>query len=607
MTQVTERGTPLRTAPRAAARRRSPAAAACVLGGAMAAGLGLGFLAVLVIVLWISSPYPDSGPGGALHLAAGLWLMAHGTELVRYETLSGVPAPVGLTPLLLVALPVLLMRRAARLGSASGDPVGEGEESEEVLPASAVFSAVLCGYLSVAAVATAYAAGGPLPADPLSAAWHVPLVAVLAAGLGVWTAKGRPLGPLPEWVPDGVRRGIARPRYALALRSGLAGVLALLGGGVLLVGASLAWHASEAQSSFLTLTGVWSGRFAVLLLALALIPNAMVWGAAYGLGPGFALGTGATATPLGFEGAAALPRFPLLAALPPEGPGTPLTWAAAGVPVAAGLVVGWFAVRRAREVSLGETALTAALGAVVCGLVTAGLGAASSGPLGSRALASFGPVWWQVGAAAAGWTLALAVPVAVGVHGWRTRPVRGFPEGGAGGRGADAWHDSGVRELRWEALREASTPMVAAPAPKAFRPKGAVPPGVGPAVRAPARPLPPSAVPVSPAAPVAPLSPAVRAAPVSPSVPVSPALAAPPSPAVRVAPPAPVPDPVPPRPVPQAVGAPAEEPPVAAVRVSAHPAERVESRPGPSGSPEPGELLPPVAGARVLARRPSSP
>ncbi|MYT26151.1 hypothetical protein GTW69_38785, partial [Streptomyces sp. SID7760] len=53
MTQVTERETPLPAAPQAAAgRRRSPAAAACVLGGAVAAGLGLGFLAVLVIVLW---------------------------------------------------------------------------------------------------------------------------------------------------------------------------------------------------------------------------------------------------------------------------------------------------------------------------------------------------------------------------------------------------------------------------------------------------------------------------------------------------------------------------------------------------------------------------
>ncbi|MFJ4780361.1 DUF6350 family protein [Streptomyces sp. NPDC088762] len=468
MTQVTERGTPLSAAPRPAGRRRSPAAAACVVGGAVAAGLGLGFLAVLVIVLWISSPYPDSGPGGALHLAAGLWLLAHGTELVRYETLSGAPAPVGLTPLLLVALPVLLMRRAARLGSASEE---EGEEAP-VLPAGAVFSAVVCGYLAVGALATVYAAGGPMPADPLSAAWHVPLVAVLAAAGGVWAARRRPLGPPPSWVPGGVRRALTRPRYALALRAGAGGALVLLGGGVLLVGASLAWHGAEVQGTFLALTGVWSGRFAVLLLAVALIPNAMVWGAAYALGPGFALGVGTTVTPLGFEGPPPLPRlFPLLAALPGEGPGNPVTWAVAGVPVVAGLAVGWFAVRRAREVSYGETALTAGLGALVCGLVMAGLAAASSGPLGSRVLADFGPVWWAVGAAAFGWTLVLAVPVAVGVHAWRLRPA---VAGGAGEE--DGWHDSGVREIRWEALRQAaasaavSAPAASAPVPVAPAP-----------------------------------------------------------------------------------------------------------------------------------------
>ncbi|MGP3688024.1 cell division protein PerM [Streptomyces sp. IBSNAI002] len=482
MTQVTERGTPLSVAPRAAGRRRSPAAAACVVGGAVAAGLGLGFLAVLVIVLWISSPYPDSGPGGALHLAAGLWLLAHGTELVRYETLSGVPAPVGVTPLLLVALPVLLMRRAARLGS------GSDEEREEVLPASAVFSAVLCGYLAVGALATVYAAGGPMPADPISAAWHVPLVAVLAAAGGVWAVRGRPLGPLPDWVPAGVRRAFARPRYALALRAGAGGALVLLGGGALLVGGSLAWHGAEVQGSFLALTGVWSGRFAVLLLAVALIPNAMVWGAAYALGPGFALGAGVAATPLGFTGSPALPRFPLLAALPPEGPGTPLTWAVAGVPVVAGLAVGWFAVRRAREVSYGETALTAALGALVCGLAMAGLAAASAGPMGSRALAEFGPVWWATGAAAFAWTLVPAVPVAVAVHAWRNRPA---------GAADDGWHDSGVRELRWAALRHAAGALVPdiAPAPLPQAPAEAPSPAAAPV---PAPPLPSALAPARP-------------------------------------------------------------------------------------------------------------
>ncbi|QES49746.1 hypothetical protein DEJ50_19945 [Streptomyces venezuelae] len=485
----------------------------------MAAGLGLGSLAVLVMVLWISSPYPDSGPGGALHVAAGLWLLAHGTELIRYDTLSGVPAPVGLTPLLLVCLPVLLIRRAARLAVDDGG-----------LPGSAVFSAVTCGYLLVGAAATAYAAGGPLPADPLSAAWHLPLVAVLAAVAGVWSAMP---SWLPSLLPGGVRKVCERPRYALALRAGAAGALTLLGGGALLLGASLVWHGPAVQHTFLQLTGVWSGRFAVLLLAVALVPNAVVWGAAYGLGPGFALGAGATATPLAVTGTPALPRFPLLAALPPEGPGSPLTWAAVGVPVAAGLVAGWFAVRRARDVSYGETALTAALGGLVCGGLMGVLAWAAAGPLGTGALARFGPVWWETGGAAAMWTAGVAVPVAVGVQGWRTRPVWGTgtepppdrtpamaptpaptpastpamapvstsasasasdsgqdpyqaptrapapdpdPDSGTGRDpgpvGGEEWHVKGVRELRWAALRETSGTLIP-PFPTPGPPPGA--------------------------------------------------------------------------------------------------------------------------------------
>ncbi|NEB84599.1 hypothetical protein G3I43_10475, partial [Streptomyces anulatus] len=90
-----------------------------------------------------------------------------------------------------------------------------------------------------------------------------------------------------------------------------------------------------AQDAFLGLAGDWSGRFAVLLLAASLVPNAALWGAAYGLGPGFALGTGATATPLGLDGTPAVPRFPLLAAVPDQGPGSLLNGAALAVPVAA--------------------------------------------------------------------------------------------------------------------------------------------------------------------------------------------------------------------------------------------------------------------------------
>lgn len=543
------------------------------MGGAVAAGLGLGFFAVLVIVLWISSPYPDSGPGGALHLAAGLWLLAHGTDLVRYETLSGVPAPVGMTPLLLIALPALLIRRAARLGGAA-----EEEGGAEPLPARVVFSAVLCGYLGVGSLATVYAASGPMPADPLSAARHLPLVAALAAAGGVWEARGRPLGLLTT--------RFTRPRYALALRAGAGGALVLLGGGALLVAASLAWHGAEVQGSFVALTGFWSGRFAVLLLALTLVPNAVVWGTAYSLGPGFALGTSATATPLGFGGAHALPRFPLLAALPAQGPGTPLTWAAAVVPVVAGLAVGWFAVRRAREVSYGETALTAALGALVCALATAGLAAASAGPLGSRELAAFGPVWWQTGGAALAWTLALAVPVAVMVHAWRNRPARWLVEAPDG---AESWHDSGVREVRWAALRRATGTLI-----PDFS-SGQNPPHLPDPLNPPHPPHPPAPVKEEPRAGSVP---GVAAGPVPETPPKRPVLVMPglkldltPIP-VRATPAIPAMPAAPPLPV---------GPPMPAMTASA-PLAVTEPVPSTEAAP-----VPAVTGARVLARRKAGP
>ncbi|WP_235991164.1 cell division protein PerM, partial [Streptomyces ureilyticus] len=182
---------------------RSPGPVAALVGGVLAAGLGLGSFAVLVTLLWMSSPYPDSGPQGALHIAAALWLLAHGVEFVRAETLSGVPAPVGVTPLLLVALPVWLLHRAAR-------DAAEGDGRGPVPTARSAWGGVVAGYLAVGVAVVLYASSGALrPALTMGAVWP-PLVVVAAAGAGVWTAYGRPGGPLPPFVrralPEGVRR-----------------------------------------------------------------------------------------------------------------------------------------------------------------------------------------------------------------------------------------------------------------------------------------------------------------------------------------------------------------------------------------------------------------
>ncbi|MFD8865290.1 DUF6350 family protein [Streptomyces sp. NPDC059590] len=576
MTQLTERspslsphGWPRR---RAVLRRPSSAVREAFLGGVVAAGLGLGALAVVVLLLWITSSDPDSSPDGALHIAADLWLLAHGGDLVRSGAASGGTAPVGLTPLLFSALPCWLLYRAGRHAIETGVPDEEAEPEAagggegRWLPDGAplhprtAFGWVTGGYLLVGVAIVVYASTGPLHVEPLSALLHLPLVAAGAVAVGVWAADGRfpvPLlpararqacrrwrGRLGEWararllarlpravrlvaafhrlrrlvrlvclVPfvrlrsTGARRGAApgsaafRPPFhrTPAFRGGTlraaGGALAvLLGTGALLTAVSLMSHAGEVQLAFLELSDEWSGRFALLLITLALLPNAIVWGAAYALGPGFMVGAAAVG-PLGAPDYPDLPRFPLLAALPAEGGGTLLGWVTG---CAAGASVAWFvAIAAVRRVDGGEggegrraprpavavwgwgqTALMAAGASLGCAAAMAVLAAASGGALGTHGLAELGPSGWRTGAATLVWTAVPGIPGAVLLR-WLRLFVPALLAWCARKAEARAWAASATRaqEGRDEGLAAAGDasapwwrqllPRAAAPAPEA--------------------------------------------------------------------------------------------------------------------------------------------
>ncbi len=472
MIQTTPRRPPLPRL-RTRVRDRSPGFGAGFLGGVVAAGLGLGSFAVLDIVLWISSPYPDSGPSGALHVAAALWLLAHGAELVRTDTLTSVPAPIGLTPLLLSVAPVLLVHRAARDAT-------DGADGGPLVPPRTAWAGVLLGYLAVAVGAAVYAAGGALHPGWFSTAVWVPFVVAVAAASGVWAAYGCPRAPLDRALGSlspGVRRLLLGPgpraRLGASARAAGAGAVVFVGGGALVLGVSLVGHGQAAQGAFLKLTEGWSGRFAVLLLCLALLPNAVLWAAAYTLGPGFVLGAGHTVDPFVSAPAPLLPPFPLLAAVPDAGPGSPLHLVTAAVPVAAGLSIGWFVAGAAaregrgprdagdgggprnpgdsrdgvRAWSLRRTAGGAALACLLCAIGLGVFAELAGGPLGNAVLDDFGPVGWQVMGATLLWTSAAAVPTALAVRVWRCLGgrIRGAGEAGQrligrprpGGRGKD--------------------------------------------------------------------------------------------------------------------------------------------------------------------------
>ncbi|WP_050799962.1 DUF6350 family protein [Streptomyces himastatinicus] len=315
---------------------------------------------------------------------------------------------------------------------------------DSVVDPRIAFGWVTGGYLLVGMAAVLYATAGPLRVDPLSAVIHLPLVAVAVAALGVWVADGRfpvrlparakaALGRIPgatrlaagvvtcaSWLRGSWCR---RRRLLAACRAGAGGLLVLLGSGALLTGISMLSHTGSVQLAFLQLSNVWQGRFAVLLVSLALLPNAIVWGAAYGIGAGFAAGGGSLVAPLGVTSYPQLPHFPLVAALPAEGPHWPLNWLAGAL---AGASVAWLtgvaAARRPGKDAprpawgWGETTVLAALAAIGCSAAMALLAAVSGGPLGVGILADLGPDGWRTGVATLTWTGPIAVPGALVVR-----------------------------------------------------------------------------------------------------------------------------------------------------------------------------------------------
>lgn len=484
-----------------AAPRTFPAAGVWFFGGVLAAGLGLAVITVPVLLLWIISPYPDSGAGGALHVAADLWLLGHGADLVRDGSLGaagGAGVPVGLTPLLLALLPARLLYRAMSQGLALGEEQRRlPGDSRGTLPAVGWLG---CGYLLAGGAAVAYAAQGPLHVEVLSAVRALPLfvgcagaaaVCVRRDGRGAHGAHGvrgfrdvRDVGVRQGRPAPGLARRALAPRHLLPAARAAAVVSGVLcGGGFLLVAGALAAHGNRALAALPELTDGWSGRFALVLLALTLLPNAAVWGAAYVLGPGFTLGAASTVAPLtASAGHPHLPPFPLLAAVPEQGADGMPVWVLAplvAVPLLAGLAGGWSVGRRAvpepgrRAGSRGwrQTLHVAGLAAGVCGAAIAVLSAFAGGALGTGVLARLGPSGWLTGAAAVAWTALLAPPVALVVRAWRLAVPAwtGLDEVGlARGRAelareldpADPYADDpcadGVRHTRWAALKESS-------------------------------------------------------------------------------------------------------------------------------------------------------
>ncbi len=346
-----------------------------------AAAAGVVAVAVPVLLLWAADSRSGAGAGAALRAVAQVWLLAHGASL---EVPGGT---YGLTPLGLLALPLLLLERAARHAA--------GQHEVRTLADGARLAAGVAGpYALAVTVVAGLARSDEVRPAAVQALVGASVLGLAGAGAGVVRAAG--LAPrLRAGAPGWLRRAAGPAAGAL---------VALLGTGALLVGVTTAVHLGRAtELAAATSPGVVGG-LGLLLLGLLLAPGAAVWGVCYLAGPGFAVGVATAVGPFGVT-LGPVPALPLLAGLPAGGLPAGLGVLVLAVPLAAGLLAGQLAERRGDGLAAGLLA-----GPLVGGALAL-LAALSAGPVGGGRLSEVGPSWWRVG-------LAVAVEVSAGAAAW---------------------------------------------------------------------------------------------------------------------------------------------------------------------------------------------
>jgi hypothetical protein len=150
------------------------------------------------------------------------------------------------------------------------------------------------------------------------------------------------------------------------------------------------------------------GGAALTIAQLAFLPDLVIWAASWLVGPGFAIGTGSSVSPVGTQ-LGPVPSLPLLGVLPPGN--LALGFLGLLVPVLAGFIAAVVVHSRPPRTITGQTItgrpsggwlfLTALGTGAVAGIELGLLAWASSGAAGPGRLHDVGPDPWLIGGIAA--------------------------------------------------------------------------------------------------------------------------------------------------------------------------------------------------------------
>jgi hypothetical protein len=412
--------------------------------------IGIGIVLVPLTVLWATQFQLEVDWSVFWKAAADIWLLGHGVNLTI--TLSPViAASLGVAQAAAPFQLTIAVLGFALLSVLMGVRTGMRAAQARLPWTGAIASVVTYGVLSTAVTLTA----GSAMVQP--SLWQGIVLPAFVFGLGVVTGEGvaasraRRAGAADSRTATG-SRGAADSRAAAdgraatgrrpvlvgtrlspALRSGLAGALrAGTAASALVIAASGVLAAVLLFGHFGTVVGLYEqvqagflGATALTIAQLALLPNAVIWTASWLVGPGFAVGTGSSVSPVGTQ-LGPLPSLPLLGLIP-EG-SLALGFAGLLVPVLAGFFAAGILRRRMTRLrdgvtSSGRLVLTALGVGIIAGVQLGLLAWWSSGAIGPGRLHDAGPNPWLVAACAAA---AIAVGSIAGILTSRRDAARGL-------------------------------------------------------------------------------------------------------------------------------------------------------------------------------------
>jgi hypothetical protein len=361
-----------------------------VVAGAAAgsAAAVFSYLALVVVALaaWMLDPSGTQEWTQMLEVASGAWLSGLG----QAPTVAGVT--LTLLPLGFAVLPLIAVIAASRWAADASSVARRGE-------AVAVALSVGVSFAAVSAIVAAMSRN--LAISPTRTAL---IAGVATAAVASWVVLRRARLVSVDELPVTARDALAATGIAL---------LSLIAVACLVLVVAIIGSFDEMTALLVELNTGVSGLLLLAALTLGYLPVAVMWSLAYLLGPGVTVSVGTVVSPYAETATAALPGFPLLAALPDQPPS-----GAVALPllaVAAGAVAGAF-LRRRGHVGL-RGCLVSAGAAIATGAALAAMEWLASGSLGTTTLQGLGAAALPVALAGA----ALVGLGAIAVTAWPAR------------------------------------------------------------------------------------------------------------------------------------------------------------------------------------------